>query len=116
MLARGLILTAAAVGLSGCVSIVSVRSDGGQAHVGVYPFGVRVSRGDAAALSVSARTVGAWSGCAGAGVGVAQVDCDVIDVRACSAALVHARTPDPTLIGRLAGETRAVCPNPKSEP
>ena len=54
----------------------------------------------------------ALAGCAGAGIGVAAIDCDVIDVTACSAALVHAPTNDPTLIGRLAGETQAACPRP----
>lgn len=97
--------------LAGC-AVVEVRADGGRPRIGLYPLGVRVERGDARALSVSARTAGLWSGCAGAGAGLAAVDCDVIDVTACSAALVHARSNDPTLIGRLAGDTQALCPKP----
>jgi len=101
--------------LAGC-AIVSVRAEGGRPQIGVYPLGVHISRGDATAVSVSTRTVGVSSGCGFTSAGVISTDCDLIDVRACSAALVHARSTDPTLIGRLAGETRAVCPNSKGEP
>lgn len=99
--------------LAAC-AVVSVQADGGRPQVGVYPLGVHIARGDARAVSVSARTVGLWSAPFSAGLGAAHVEADVIDAKACSAALVHARTADPTIIGRLAGAARAVCP--KGEP
>jgi len=100
-----------ALPLSAC-AIVSVQADGGRPSVGVYPLGVRVSRGDAQAVSVSVRTIGLWSGCYATQLGLSSTDCDVIDAKACSAALVHTKSPNPKFIDRLAGATRAVCPNP----
>ncbi|MGA0603198.1 hypothetical protein ACO2Q3_20995 [Caulobacter sp. KR2-114] len=95
--------------LAGC-AVVSVRAEGGRPSVGVYPFGVHISRGDAQAVSVSARAAGLSYGCGFGTAGLARLDCDLIDVRACSAALVHAPVSDPSLLDRLAGATRAQCP------
>lgn len=98
--------------LGGC-AVVSVYADGGRPQVGLYPLGVHVSRGDAQAVSVSTRTLGVSTGCGFTSAGVVSTDCDLIDVRACSAALVHARATNSSILDRLAGAHRAVCPNPK---
>lgn len=101
--------------LGGCTLAV-VSADGGKPQLSVWPLGLRVSRGDAAAVSVSASTVGMWSGCYTAGVGFTRIDCDVIDIGQCSAALVHAPLRDPKLLNRLAKATAIECPKPEGEP
>jgi hypothetical protein len=98
--------------LGGCAAVV-VHVEGAPPKLSLWPLGVRIERGQAAAVSVSARTLGVASGCYAAAGGLSRIDCDVIDVRQCGVAIVQAPVSDPNLVDRLVEATRASCPKPR---
>lgn len=100
--------------LGGC-AVVVVHADGGRPQLSAWPLGVRVERGDGAAVSVNVQAVGVVSGPQTLAVGLSSLDADVIDAR-CSVALVHAPVSDPRPFERLAGATKAECFKPEGEP
>lgn len=100
----------------GACAVVSVHTEGAPAKLSLWPLGVRVDASNATASSTSIRSVGLTAGCGNLTAGASSVDCDLIDTRVCSAALVHAPVPSPSILDRLAGATRAQCPNLKSKP
>lgn len=106
-------LLAAALMLGGCVSIVSVRSEGGPARLSVWAGGVRIERGRGDAVSVSQRTLGLAAVCGLVGLGFTQARCAVIDPASCGVAILETdrpASPAPSaLLTDISGASRAHC-------
>jgi hypothetical protein len=96
--------------LSGCISLVEVHSDHAPPKLSFWPGGVRIARADDDAMAVSMTAVGLAKGCTAAALGVAQVQCTIIDPRSCGVAVIYRDdATDLDLLGRISNQTRAHC-------
>lgn len=112
---RPLAVLVAAAALGGCINIVSVTTDGAKPRLSVYPFGVRVERGQAEAMKVKVISAGlGFNQACGVtlGVGVSKKVCLLVDADTCGVAILEREPVDPAELKRwadVADQTRAIC-------
>lgn len=102
----------------GC-AIVEVRTADAPPKIGVYPFGVKIERGDADAVTVDATSIGAIAdvNCGIFGLGLVKSSCAVMDPRSCGIAIVHPdKNTDRDLLERVSGSSQAECLHRKEKP
>lgn len=115
MIRAALAAIALAASLGGC-AIVTVHAQGGRPHIGFYPFGVRIERGSADALTVAYTNVGLMDGCGFVGLGATHINCTVIDPQTCGVAVIEKpakRAKGP--LAKVSDQVRAWCLRGKEE-
>ncbi len=113
-LAFRLVALSLAMALSGCLSVMEVRADGGKPRLSVWPSGVRIERGSADAVSVRGVVLGAYAGCRTASLGATVASCTVIDPTGCPVAVTSSASPaERKQLGELADQLAGQCPHTK---
>jgi hypothetical protein len=107
----------AALTLSGCVSFVTIQSQGGVPKTSIWPFGVRVDIGTSHAITVNGNLAGIGTGCLTTVAGFAEFSCTIIDPKTCGVAIIHDPTPKQEAEwDAIARETKARCLPSKTLP
>lgn len=106
---RGLLIAALAL-LSGCVSIVEVRSDGVAPKISLHLGSITVKAAPRTALTVSQKTVGLFASCGAYGVGYVSARCVTIPADTCGVAIIQNSVPEPlSRWSWLFDQTAAAC-------
>ena len=99
---------------SGCISIVEVRTADKPPALSLWPFGVKVDRGENDAVAVDQASFGLGLGCMGAWLGFGRESCSVIDPNSCGVAVVRPdKNTDENILADVSAATVAECLKPQ---
>lgn len=121
---NSIIVLIVALGLSGCITVVSVHGvDPSDVQVIPVIGSAKIASKDGKAISIDAWTIGIGQSCGVSAVGLAAAHCVEVDPRGCPVAIIKSTGPvDEKFWGHVAKETRADCPEenangtPKTQP